>query len=292
MIQATTGLTRHIRQNLFFAFGLLASGILHAAPLVVREESVSPGDINTLPPVCRLILVEDQYVHLRGGDGPLERDIPLLERAEYRMALGNPHLHHYCWALISKQRYFRAQGAQKRKFYFDLFMGDIGYVMSKSRSDWPYFNVLLDEQSSMLLLRGEHAQSLAKAEEALRRKPGDEIAYTLLFDNYMALGNKKKAIESAQEGLKDNPASHRLRRRLTAQGITLPPIPTPPPEESAPASAPEASSSPALPQDNKEPAASEGFAVQPAPPPSDGMKTNAPAESESTKPNPYCRFCP
>lgn len=279
--------------------------------LRIRGENATGADIVTLPPVCKLIMIERPGIHGPVGQG----DHPeLFERPEYRLAKGNIHLHHYCWALISKQRYFRASSAGQRNYYFSQFMGDIDYVIKNSSESWPYFYVMYIEQGSMLLIRGDYPASLAKADMALKQKPGEETAYALKFDIYMAMGDKKKAIESAQEGLKANPASKRLRKRLLQAGVKLQPqepvvdvakpSDTPPTDTTngteavqdesiaqpnASESVKNASDQDLAPTATHDPAANTGTNSSASP--DAGTKQEAGFISHPPD-NPYCRFCP
>jgi tetratricopeptide (TPR) repeat protein len=144
------------------------------------------------------------------------------------MAAHNPHLHHYCWALISKQRYFRANGKTQRDYYFKQFMGDIDYVLNNTADkSWPFFHVLLIEQAGMMNIRGDYPSSLLKIDQALKSKPDYDKAHALRSDVFLAMGDKKKAIEAAQMGLEKDPRSRLLRRRLEQMGIKVPPLPDP-----------------------------------------------------------------
>lgn len=272
---------------LFFAGTALP---LHAAEktLMIREEPLLATDILSFPPVCKLIVVDMPGAH-HSASHNLEH-AQLFERPGYEMGAHNGHLHHYCWALVHKNRYFRARGAFQRNHYFQQFMGDINYVLDNTKKDgnnWPYFHVLLIEQGEMLLIREDYPGSLAKAEEALAHKPDAEKAHILKFDIYMAMGNKKKAIEAGQEGLKMNPGSSRLRKRLMNLGVSLPPLAEPDPI------APEQTQvrQDAAVQELPSPPAESNLKIESAP--STNLATEKePSDSKTPKPNSYCRFCP
>lgn len=236
------------------------------------------------------------------------------------MAAHNPHFHHYCWALISKQRYFRAHGQTQRNYYFKEFMGDIDYVLNNTADkSWPFFHVLLIEQATMMKIRGDYPNSLLKIDEALRYKPDYDKAYALKSDVYQAMGDKKKAIDTAQTGLEKDPRSRLLRQRLEQLGVKVPPPPPDPVVDNNKenASSTEAGGSPAATQQAKGSDASENQSI--ATPPiaeklnaketGQGMesKPSAPTGADAVgksqdkpvtgagsqpKDNPYCRFCP
>lgn len=263
----------------FFGLSILHA---HASDLAVRGEPLSTSDIQTWPPVCKLIIIEIPGSHNGAGSGPLKQHAPLFEESRYQIAKNNPHIHHYCWALISKQRYFRERDKNKRNSYLSQFNGDIDYVLQHSDRSWQYFDVMLVEQAQMQAILGNFSVAITKANEALTFKPSSEAAHVLKTDAYKNLGNKTAAIAAAREGLEKNPDSTRLRKRLKDLGQTVPPLaerkpaapenatPKDPVRDAAPASASSPASAEATPSDK------------------------APSEPETigTKNNPYCRFCP
>jgi tetratricopeptide (TPR) repeat protein len=259
----------------------------------VRGERVTPADMAALPPVCRLIM-ENPGIHHTVGQ---TKNAALFERAEYQMAKGNIHVHHYCWALISKQRYFRESSKLKRDAYFKTYLGDLNYVFEHSPKDWPFFDVLHLEQASTHLIRGDFAKGIQQADEALRLNPQAEKAYTVKSDAYKEMGKKALAIKTAQEGLDKNPASTVLRKRLAKLGVAPPPLPkqADAPKDAAPtkdalgnaddgASRADAAAATETQADDASAAAVDAPAAASA----DAGATDASAQ----KPNPYCRFCP
>lgn len=295
-----------------FLLAILFSSLTsNAEELSVRGEPVSKSDIASLNPVCRLIM-ENYGIHHTVGQ---TKNAALFERPEYQMAKGNTHLHHYCWALISKQRYLRSHTQVKRDFYFDQAMGDIGYVFKHTDKSWPHFDVLFLEQASMNMLRGNYPVAIQKADEALRSKPGTEKAYIIKSDSYKEMGKKDMAIKIAQEGLGENPESRALRRRLVQLGITPPEISQMPAKTVAPVTGkvvhevPKIENEPDKTTDNRNETgqtnavsreaneAGQGeFPTAPSDAPTgqdDSPLKNPKVESPNIpKDNPYCRFCP
>lgn len=254
----------------------------HAAELEIRGEPTPASDIKVLPPVCKLILVERPGIHHFGG----QRDHPeVFEPPQYRMAKNNPHLHHYCWSLVHKLRYFRARDQNERNYRYSQFMGDIDYVLKHSDPNWQYFHTMLLEQGDLMLVRRDFAGALAKAGEALRRKPGEERAFVLMFDAYMAMGDKKKAIHMAQEGLEHNPRSKPLRRRLEREGVKLAPLPALIP---ASAQVEAQATNPAVTDPADSPVVTPPNGETQAAPSATPQEPEKPANPD----NPYCRFCP
>lgn len=257
------------------------------AEVSVRGQPLTAAELQVMSPMCKLIVVDVPNAHLGAGGRPLAKYAPLFEEPRYQMAKSNIHIHHYCWALVSKQRYFRESSKAKRNSYLAQFMGDIDYVLKHSNKSWPYFDVLLVEQGQMQMILGNFSAALSKANEALKYKPSSEIAYVLKTDAYKNMGNKTAAISAAKEGIEKNPYSTRLRKSLTRLGQAVPPMP-----ESMPPAADNAS-----PQDPASPDSATGTpsdtAVTPDTSESAQDDKNArETETIGTKNNPYCRFCP
>lgn len=184
---------------------------LHGAP-------VTMADINRLPSFCKLIMVDQPGIHsMKDGKNP-----DILNAPQYHIAKNNPHIHHYCWALISKNRYFGARTRTERNHRVSRFLADTDYVIQNSTSDWPYLHVMYTEQAEILLLNAEYVRGLTKVEVALKHMPEYEKAYAVKSDLYLEMGDKKRSIAVAQEGLAKNPTSRLLRNRLKRQGIQLP----------------------------------------------------------------------
>lgn len=253
-----------------------------AETIIVRDEPLQSSEIQTMPPVCKLIVVDQPGVHNGAGRGPLTQHAALFEDPRYQMAKNNIHLHHYCWALVSKQRYFRERDKNKRKHYLSQFNGDIDYVLQHSDKSWPYFDVMLVEQGQMQMILGNYDTALAKADQALKFQPNSEHAYLLKTDAYKNMGNKTAAIAAGKQGLEKNPDSARLRKRLERLGQTVPPL-----AERKPLTTENAN-----PTVSEKPAGSEPASAAPTPEKATSEKASPEPETIGTKNNPYCRFCP
>lgn len=274
-------------QGLVCLVGLSLTATALANEMSVRGEPMQSSDLQVLPPVCKLILIEVPGSHNGAGKGPLQQHAPLFEQSRYHIAKNNPHFHHYCWALVSKQRYFRERDPNKRKHYLSQFMGDIDYVLQHSDRSWEYFDVMLVEQGQMQSILGNFPAAIAKANEALKFKPSSEPAYVLKTDAYKNMGNKTAAIAAGREGLEKNPDSTRLHKRLTRLGYQPPPLaerkPPPAAENASVKEGTSPESAPVSPSSSTTPATAEGAPSEKAP---------AEPETIGTKNNPYCRFCP
>lgn len=259
------------------------TGYTHAAQTEVRGEPLTQGEIISLPPVCKLILIDKPLSHLEyvGGE---QQNAALFDRPEYRMAKNAIHLHHWCWATVSRERYFRASSSQAKFAYKEMFHDDIDYVIRNMRPDWEYMPFMHAEKGDMYWWDKNYVGAISEAQKALDQAPDFAKAYILQARTYRALNQKDKALAAATEGLKRNPTSRALKRLYDQVGGKHPypePYSTPQEQESA-APSPQAESlsgaAAAGTEQSKQPES------QVAPP-------TAPSEN-TPKPNPYCRFCP
>jgi tetratricopeptide (TPR) repeat protein len=215
---------RPISENTFLnlagivLFTVLTPSIAAENSLVIRGEQIPASDAMALPPVCRLIVIDQPGSHNGAGDRALAQYAPLFEQPKYHMAKNNPHLHHYCWALLIRPSYLRARDKTRRQYLYKMMIGDINYVLTNSNRTWQYFHILLLEQAQLMMLEQDYAGSLGKANEALRYKPKFDRAYALISDVYRRMGDNEKAKEAIREGLQENPKSSLLRARLKRLG--------------------------------------------------------------------------
>lgn len=300
--------------SIFGLFSLLVSGAAHAS-FETYAGKITASDKLSLSPVCRLIMFEKPSAHQPTHQS---ENAELFNRPAYRMAKNNIHLHHYCYGLMDKHRYLiSVTRADKEKYAFH-FLSELDYVLRNSDKDWPYFHVLLVDQAEMMKTRGNYPYSLLKIDEALRHKPDYERAYALKSDVYLTMGDKKKAVDTAQEGLEKIPRSKSLRWRLEQLGVKVPLPPEPvaddnkenasgtekgggsEPTQQENGNDPPDGSSIATPTATVTPITKEvgqGIETNPNMPPSaDSAVKNQdkPVTDTSDKPkdNPYCRFCP
>jgi hypothetical protein len=266
-----------------------------------RFGTITESDKLTLPPVCKLILIENTSAHQPVGQ---VQNAALLDRPEYRMAKGNIHLHHYCYGLINKNRYFNGRTPQERRDFLNETIGEIDYVLVNSPKEWPYFHQLFFEQAEMFFLAGDLQKALLKANNSLNHRPTFDKAHALISDIYVKQGKKEQAIQQLHRGLEADPSSKRLLRSLRDLNPKDPLLAK---NASRPVSSgddrptnPNAASTRQTPEAQTNVTASEPMPVEsrnnavpnrPGAGQSEAMPASPP-ESPPATANPYCRFCP
>ena len=196
---------------------------------------------------------------------------------------GCPSIHHYCDGLKSMIRadkfnkesgYWLTQGIQS---FNSVVQG--GWWKNCPLQAEAYVNLgnaYLRQGTRQNIPSPKAAESFMKALEV---QPDYLPAYYALSDYYVRLGDKKKALNTAEEGLRYAPDSAGLLRRFKALGGTTPPTPhhvtaKPMEQQDSPVKpTPVESVESATPHPKEEPAQ--------VPEPKIGSPTN-----------PWCRFCP
>lgn len=258
---------------------------------IVNNEKITQKEISLMDPVCRLILIDKPGIHLRKNMSGRE----ILNNPAYEMAKDAPFLHHRCWALIAKQRYFSTHDKGKKSQHFSAFKGDMNYIINNAPKNWKFLPQIHTELGQMNLLLRYYSTAILSASKALNLSRTHIDAYILLSDAYRGLGNSEsQAKKYILEGLEIEPGNKQLMLRAKRLNLTIPAnlaTPTPVAEketttvESLPIeeTAQKNITNELIPsttlttQGNK----SAHEATNP------GVSTN-----NSQRKNPYCRFCP
>lgn len=280
--------------------------ITPAQAAVVRGETVTAAETAAMPPVCRLIVVEKPNAHI--DQYAQRKNAALFDRPEYRMAKNATHVHHWCRAVISRQRYYAARTQQQRRAYMGDFYDEMDYVIRNMDPAWPYMPMMHAEKGEMYLLDKKYAEAMNNALSAVKLNPAYARGYVLLVNTYIAMGQKDKALEAATEGIKRNPGSNALKKMYDDLGGIKPY-----PAESTATPAPEPKANPEAKQEVQDSSAQlppvstgefrsadeEAAEIHPlrspeeaAPPPESAAPTPESAAPAPSGPKKYCRFCP
>lgn len=269
---------------------LMLSSAVHAADIYFYDGKLTASETALLDPVCKLILIEKPRIH-ESNDSQMA-NAALFDRPEYRMAKNTISLHHRCWATIWRMRYFSARSADDKHKYKMRFHKDMDFIINTTQykpANWEYMPLMHIEKGDMYYWDKQYIEAITEAHKAIALNPAFTQAYSLLVKTYIAMEQKKKALETATEGLKHNPQSRMLKRLYEETGGVQPyPEPYSKPAEmgtieTLPVDTITETQSPSktIPEPNglKEP---NDTAITPD-------KTNT---ENSHSPNPYCRFCP
>lgn len=267
-----------------------------ATAVVILGETLTPAEAAAFPPVCKLIIIEKPEANI--GPNNQLKYAALFDRPEYRMAKNASYLHHWCRALVARHRYFNARSEQKRRGYRTSFYAEMDWVIRHMSPSWPYGPQMHAEKGEMHLLEKNYGEAVNQAYSAIRLNQAFPRAYALLVNVYNAMGQKGKALESAAEGVRQNPQSGSLKKMYDELGGPKP-YPEPYAKPASPAPKSDSASADQLP-----PPASDDFmaadveeaVTQPLRPPGESDNGTAPPDAappgSAPRPNKYCRFCP
>jgi len=231
----------------------------------------NPTEIRGLPTYCQ--------VKFNAPD-------PSPERREWEQRIGKNFLdiHHYCAALNSVKRYWRASDAKDRSLYLEQAMTNFNYMVKAEKPDFLLRGELYSSRGETFKLMGRKGEAIRDFNQAISIDPKMARPYLQLADLYVADKKTVTAQETITEGLRHNPDSKALQRRYLELGGKKP-FPQPVVEkvtepDTAQKLMPESS-----------PPNTEVVLVKPAPSADQGQ-ADADKSQIGTPGNPYCRFCP
>ncbi len=273
----------HSLKYLVFVFMLQLQS--HTAN-AIEPFAVTEGELTQMPEYCQA-----KYGRDRGNRAIVEK---------WRGIYGDQNwlnMHHYCDALKFIVRANKSLG-NKADLRYDLEQAghSIEHLLTVEQTpDWilrPEAHVNLGKVYLRLAQfgRGYEGKAIQNFEKAKLIRPDYEPAYSALSDYYAGKGQKQKALNFIEDGLRHSPDSKQLMRRFKALGGKTPPAPL---VVSRPVVPDEANNAP----------------VKQVQPESDGVSSaplpDLPASSSQPEPekqsypspigspsNPWCRFCP
>ncbi len=198
----------------FSALVIVAAGSLGLGgpwTALADDPRATEAEIALIPEWCKRIMTKD-------GSGTTSSQEPQVRAKIYDLqSSGCGGIHHFCWALIWANRgYFRSYDSQYPLAHlYGSAIDDMKYVFDHSRSGkcklFPEMHTKTGELKLLLDRQDEAEESFRKA---LAIKPSYAPAYIGLSDLYEAQGAAEKAIEVLQAGIKANPKSSALQKKL------------------------------------------------------------------------------
>lgn len=235
--------------------GRVLTGNASKAPMTAAE-------VRAMPDPC--IAIEMGYINGVFWGEAMNKNgtLHLLDRPENAMAKGASWYHHYCWGMLSKMRHYSAVNKIKRAQEIRIWHNNMQFIVDwtqKQQINWPYLPWIHKELAEAFLADKNPAKALQSAQKAISLNKEYPDGYIVLSDSYLAVGNRKMALEAASEGLRFAPNSKGLKRRYKELGGVMPfPQPTKS-DETSPAVAAMTEKSDATPPlpGNTEPASAE-----------------------------------
>lgn len=126
--------------------------------------------------------------------------------------------HHYCWALIWANRgyFYEGEDHWTLESFYGWAISDLNYVFNSSKNSKTCLLMpeMHTKRGEMQLLLGKAKEAEASYLAAIAIKREYAPAYIALSDMYESLGDSEKALEILQTGIKANPSSGALSKKL------------------------------------------------------------------------------
>jgi len=124
--------------------------------------------------------------------------------------------HHYCWALVRSSRaiLFERETPEIQRGDLLQALGDYNYVLGHSVHGCSLFPDIFTKMGEIQIQLGQLKEGEASYKKAIGAKPGYAPAFVGLSDLYENQGDADKALAVLQQGLKVNPQSAALKKKL------------------------------------------------------------------------------
>lgn len=122
--------------------------------------------------------------------------------------------HHYCAAIYSLNKAFFSEDKTAIEPFIGSAKGDFSYVINQSKSTCPLVYDGHVKFGEALLLIDQYSEAEKEFLKALRNNPQKSAAYIGLSNLYELQGYSEKAAAILAEGLRNNPKSASLRKKL------------------------------------------------------------------------------
>lgn len=167
-------------------------------------------DLTMLPTWCQTY----RYV-LKEGENPYKADAQTLALQAKIDRSGCKGAWHFCWAMARRNHIISSETSEAHlPFLVGVMAGDLNFLFKGSRPTCaliPEVHVRLGEGYALI---GNVKEAEKSFLAALKVKPGYALAYIGMSDMYENQGNTDKAIAVLQQGIKANPGSSGLKKKL------------------------------------------------------------------------------
>lgn len=125
-------------------------------------------------------------------------------------------IHHYCWALVWAARGDRTRKPDMKIYYYDWAISDFGYASNpnRTRNSCLLLPEMKRRTGDLQRYLGNFIESVRNYREAIVLNPSMVLAYSGLSGAYVMQDLNAEAISIIKEGLKANPNSSFLKKRL------------------------------------------------------------------------------
>ena len=188
------------------AFMIASFLVLANTAYAVEWTAPTTAELALLPPFC---------------EAKLNNNSP--NKAQWSRTLGRifQSIHHYCFALNFVNRSYGMTG-KDRGSTLHFALDNYNYMLKDpSNTHWLIPEILVN-RGIALKLSGRDADALKDFYSALKLNPKYALAYAKIAEHFVAIGDKKNALEVVSQGLRYLPDAKFLQRRYRELGGALP----------------------------------------------------------------------
>lgn len=164
---------------------------------IALAKEIKESDISYLPPFCQARM---------GNDPNLKK-----KWAKILGASNFTWMNHFCSNLIAKKRCIGIIEKQKRYNCYQR-LTDHSYTLEHTSADFPLRPLIYYEAGDTFLKIEEYGKAENQFLNAIKINPKFTKPYLSLSRLYIKQGNKTKAIEMIERGLKQKPSSKALKK--------------------------------------------------------------------------------
>lgn len=204
--------------------GLLLVALLVGTAVRADDPHMTAAEAAALPKWC---LVYNQTSNLAPH---FTKDPELAAKLAGFLRSGCGGHHHYCWALVWANRgYFRDESSPTpANHYYGVALGDFGYTIGNSRDTCSLLPDIYTKSGELQAAMGHPKEAEALFRKVIGLKPSYAPAYVGLSDLFESQDKSDEAITALQAGIKINPNSSALKKKLArVQARTSGQVPTP-----------------------------------------------------------------
>jgi len=196
-----------------------ASGLAASQEIPGYPSSVTAYDrreVAMLPSFC-------PYTQLFRDNVPGGNDQRMIGNLTATLGAVFNHLHHYCFGLMKMNRgVLLARDGNTRRFYLNDALIEYDYVIQRSKPDFVLLPEIHTKKGEALVHLDRGALAVFEFERAIELKPDYWPPYARLADYYKGNGERQKAREMLEAGLKAAPGTRALQRRLSELDAAAP----------------------------------------------------------------------
>lgn len=172
-------------------------------------DAYDPREVGMLPRYCQF--TQRFRLAVPGGNNPDE----IKRWQQYMGGEVFEHMHHYCWGMMKTNRaMLLARDGDVRTHYLAEAIGEFDYVLKRIPPDFVLLPEILTKRGENLIRLGKAPIGLLDLERAAEVKPDYWPAFAQLGDYYRSTGDRAKAREWLERGLRGAPGATALTRRL------------------------------------------------------------------------------